>query len=149
MDINERFYDDSNFLPIGSPMPAPSTTGVLLNQLKLGRADRTTQSTAIAEWLRDQNRRPVSSGVFAVVVSATSSTEGRTRNYEANGRSRVCTVARGIREGHMSSTLRPTHRSIRSARRGWPSPDDGCWASTSSVHFAVNMSRRGCGDMLE
>ncbi|MFV9456955.1 hypothetical protein ACNJ7E_26435 [Rhodococcus sp. NM-2] len=53
MDINERFHDDSNFLPIGSPMPAPSTTGVLLNQLKLGRADRTTQSAAIAEWLRE------------------------------------------------------------------------------------------------
>ncbi|SEB29085.1 hypothetical protein [Rhodococcus koreensis] len=53
MDINERFYDDSNFLPIGSPMPPPSTTGVLLNQLKLGRVDRKTQSAAIAEWLRD------------------------------------------------------------------------------------------------
>ena len=53
MDINERFYDDSNFLPIGSPMPTPSTTGVLLNQLKLGRADCATQSAGIAEWLRD------------------------------------------------------------------------------------------------
>ncbi|UNN05175.1 hypothetical protein [Rhodococcus opacus] len=58
MQINERFYDDSNFLPIGSPMPAPSTTGVLLNRLKLGSADRTTQSTAIAEWLRDHTPSP-------------------------------------------------------------------------------------------
>ncbi|MDX5962282.1 hypothetical protein SIM91_02855 [Rhodococcus opacus] len=36
------------------PCLAPSTTGVLLNRLKLGSADRTPQSTAIAEWLRDR-----------------------------------------------------------------------------------------------
>ncbi|TQC41712.1 hypothetical protein EEB14_53070 [Rhodococcus sp. WS4] len=34
-------------------MPAPNTTGVLLNRLKLSTADRTTQSVGIAEWLGD------------------------------------------------------------------------------------------------
>ncbi|MFC9556069.1 hypothetical protein ACFTWF_35195 [Rhodococcus sp. NPDC056960] len=53
MQFNERFYDDSNFLPIGMPMPDPYTTGVLLNRLKLGRADRATQFAGISEWLRD------------------------------------------------------------------------------------------------
>ena len=52
-EINERFYDDSAFLPIGSSMSAPSTTGVLLFQLKLSNADRTTQSAGMADWLRD------------------------------------------------------------------------------------------------
>jgi hypothetical protein len=32
MQINERLYDDSNFLPIGTPMPDPSITAVLLFQ---------------------------------------------------------------------------------------------------------------------
>jgi hypothetical protein len=52
MEINERFYDESAFLPIGSPMPEPNTTGGLLNRLKLGSADHVSQSIGIAEWLR-------------------------------------------------------------------------------------------------
>ena len=52
MEINERFYDDSAFLPIGSPMPEPNITGALLFQLKLSNADRAEQSAGIAEWLR-------------------------------------------------------------------------------------------------
>ncbi|WP_143542984.1 hypothetical protein [Rhodococcus sp. NCIMB 12038] len=53
MAINERLYDDSNFLPIGTPMPPPATAGVVLFQLKLSNADRATQSAGIAEWLCD------------------------------------------------------------------------------------------------
>lgn len=49
--INERIYDDSIFLPIGSPTPEPHTTGALLGQLKLVRADRDAQVAGIREWL--------------------------------------------------------------------------------------------------
>ncbi|MGH3802184.1 MAG: hypothetical protein ACRDTD_19020 [Pseudonocardiaceae bacterium] len=52
MEINERFYDDSAFLPIGSPMPDPNITGDLLYRLKLSNADRAAQAVGIAEWLR-------------------------------------------------------------------------------------------------
>ena len=58
MALNERFYDDSNFLPIGSPMPPPYTTGALLNQLKLGRADLDEQTAGIKAWLADHTPTP-------------------------------------------------------------------------------------------
>lgn len=49
MVINERFYDDSAFLPIGSPMPPPYTAGLLLQRLKLLLADRDAQIAGIRE----------------------------------------------------------------------------------------------------
>ncbi len=48
--INERIYDDSIFLPIGSPLPEPHTTGALLGRLKLVLADDETQRAAIRVW---------------------------------------------------------------------------------------------------
>lgn len=58
MTVNERFYDDSAFLPIGSPMPPPYTAGSLLNQLKLGRADNETQAAGIKGWLAEHTPTP-------------------------------------------------------------------------------------------
>lgn len=51
MEINERFYDDSAFLPIGSPMPAPATAGLLLHRLGLTLASRDKQVAGIRDWL--------------------------------------------------------------------------------------------------
>ncbi|MDI9914368.1 hypothetical protein [Rhodococcus sp. IEGM 1379] len=51
MEINERFYDDSAFLPIGSPMTPPYTAGSLLSRLKLVRAERDVQLAGVRDWL--------------------------------------------------------------------------------------------------
>lgn len=58
MAVNERFYDDSNFLPVGSPMPAPHTTGSLLGRLKLVTADRKAQIAGIRNWLESHDPSP-------------------------------------------------------------------------------------------
>lgn len=50
MEINERFYDDSAFLPIGSPMPPPYIASSLLQRLKLLLAERDAQVAGIREW---------------------------------------------------------------------------------------------------
>lgn len=52
MAINERFYDDSAFLPIGSPMPPPYTAGSLLQRLRLLLAERDEQIAGIRDWLK-------------------------------------------------------------------------------------------------
>ncbi|WP_458683070.1 hypothetical protein [Prescottella equi] len=56
--VNERIYDDSIFLPIGSPLPEPHTTGALLGRLKLVRADDETQRAAIRMWLTANEPSP-------------------------------------------------------------------------------------------
>ncbi len=58
MEINERFYDDSAFLPIGSPMPPPSTAGLLLHKLGLTLVDRDAQIAGIREWLKTNEPTP-------------------------------------------------------------------------------------------
>lgn len=58
MAINERFYDDSGFLPIGSAMPPPPTVGVLLFVLKLSNAELPEQTAGIRDWLTDHTPTP-------------------------------------------------------------------------------------------
>ena len=58
MAVNERFYDDSNFLPIGSAMPPPATVGVLLFSLKLSNADLDEQTAGIKAWLAENIPTP-------------------------------------------------------------------------------------------
>lgn len=56
--INERFFDDGNFLPVGSPMPPPQTTGTLLARLNLVRTDVETQRSGIRSWLAENTPTP-------------------------------------------------------------------------------------------
>lgn len=87
MDINERFYDDSAFLPIGSLMPAPGTTGGLLGRLKLITADPASQSAGIAEWLRDHT--PSAGFVRARSVARWSGVNSQISFRNARSRSRA------------------------------------------------------------